>query len=354
MKSQPLQLSIVVPVYNAAPYLEDCVRSLLDQDLQASEYEILLINDGSTDDSLRIAEQLCTRSPNVKVISRENRGIGATRNLGLDRSAGEFLWFVDSDDVIARNCLGTLLRGLRGYQLDLITYHIRMVRERVVDRPALRGFVFLPGKALMEVSSGVQYIADHNYSNGPWSYIIRSKYLRETNLRFIEDRWCEDAMFSISLLSAASRVGHLPVAAYAYVKNPNSNMSTKTVSHRRKMVKDFQYTVDYFDQFIMEISQRTNIPPRFLKRVACRRDSFVFFLLIRLFRARLGWDYTQAVYRQLVAKGRIPPRDLCGEDYPGLKYRVLSTVVSAPWLYLGVCWIVNVLRPVKYINGEKD
>ena len=350
MNSQTLQLSIVVPVYNSAPYLEDCVRSLLDQDLQASEYEILLINDGSTDDSLRIAEQLCTRSPNLKIITQENRGIGAARNVGLDRSAGEFLWFVDSDDAIARDCLGTLLGKLRGHHLDVVTYHYR----RVVDRTALAGFVFLPGKELIEMNSGVQYIADHNYINGAWAYIIRSEYLRTINLRFNEHRWCEDSMFSIAMLSAAPRVGYLTVAAYAYISNPNSNMSTKTGPHRRKMVEDFHYTVDYFDQFIMEISQKRSIPPRFLKRIACRRDSFVFFLLIRLFRARLGWDFTKAVYRQLVAKGRIPPRDFCGEDYPGLKLKVLTTFVSTPWLYLGVCWILNVLRPAEYINEKKD
>jgi hypothetical protein len=107
------------------------------------------------------------------------------------------------------------------------------------------------------------------------------------------------------------------------------------------MVEGFIYAVEYFDQFIKDISQRAHDVPRFMKRITCRRDSYVFFLLIRLLRARLGYDYTRTVYDQLLARGRIPLRDFYGEDYPGIKYQLLSTFVSTPWLFLSLCRILN-------------
>jgi glycosyltransferase involved in cell wall biosynthesis len=335
-----LKLSIIVPMYNAGLYLQGCVHSLLDQDLEHSDYEILLVNDGSTDDTLWIAEKLSVGAPNIKVLSQENRGQSSARNLGFEEAVGEYVWFVDSDDVIAKDCLGTLLQILKTHNLEIITFDI--VRARA--RADLSCFVFRPVKELSEVTHGFQYIADHNYNNGPWSYVIRSEYLRKINLKFIEGRWCEDGMFSISLISAAERIANLPTAIYGYILNPNSNMSSKTESHQRKMVEGFLYAVGYFDHFITAMSERAKNAPRFIKRVACRRDSFVFFLLIRLFRARLGYDYSKAVYGQLIARGGIPLRHFYGEDYPGLKYRLLSTFFSTRWLFLTFCWISNALK----------
>ncbi len=341
--NQQIRLSIVVPMYNAGPYLEPCVRSLLDQDLEPPEYEILLVNDGSTDDTLQVAERLNARHPNIRIISQQNKGQGAARNLGFERSQGEFVWFVDADDIVARRCLGTLLRILQSHNLDLVTFDIL----RVLDRTVPEGFGFVADAPLERAESGVQYIASHNYDNGPWGYIIRAEYLRERNVRFVEGHWCEDGMFSLSAIAGARRVAKLPVQVYGYVLNPNSTTSSKSRFHQRTMLGDFLYAVDYFDHFMEGTRQAMDEVPGFRKRVACRRDSYVFFLLIRLLRARLGYAYTKTIYKTLLAKGRIPVRDLCGEDYPGVKYRLLSSFVSCPVLFLGLGWILNALRPAK-------
>jgi glycosyltransferase involved in cell wall biosynthesis len=341
--TESLQLSVVVPMYNAAPYLEACVHSLLAQDLHPSKYEILLVNDGSKDETRRIAENLEARSPNIKLVSQENKGQGAARNLGFARSAGEFVWFVDADDIVARGCFGTLLQMMRSHNLDIVTIDIL----RVLDRAAFDGFSFVPGTSLGPVTSGIQYIATHNYDNGPWGYIIRAEYLRQENIRFVEGHWCEDGMFSLSAIANARRVARLPRQIYGYVLNPNSNMSSKSASHQRKMLEGFLYAVDYFDRFIKDTCQASLNVPGFKKRVACRRDSYVFFLVIRLLRARLGYGYAKAMYGQLLDRGRIPLRDFCGEDYPGLKYKLLSFVVSTRRLFLAGCCILNVLSTVR-------
>ena len=100
-----VKLSIIIPVYNTEEYLPRCLNSCLEQDLPANEYEIIAINDGSSDNSLQILNAYALKYPNIRVINQENRGLGATRNRGLNLAIGEYIWFVDSDDWVLENCL---------------------------------------------------------------------------------------------------------------------------------------------------------------------------------------------------------------------------------------------------------
>lgn len=107
-----MKISVIVPVYNAMPWLEECLDSLFCQELSAQEYEVICINDGSTDGS---GDLLCTyreRHPNLLVISQPNSGVVAARNAGIARASGEYIWFVDADDRVAPNALSRLCDGL--------------------------------------------------------------------------------------------------------------------------------------------------------------------------------------------------------------------------------------------------
>lgn len=99
-------LSFVVPVYNAAQYLPECLDSLLAQDI--SDYEIICVNDGSRDASPEILRQYAAEHGNIRVINKENGGVVSARNAGLSATQGDFIWFVDADDFLLPNILGFL------------------------------------------------------------------------------------------------------------------------------------------------------------------------------------------------------------------------------------------------------
>lgn len=103
------RLSIIIPIYNVEKYLSECLDSLLNQNIDPSEYEIICINDGSTDRSLEIMEAYRARYSQIIVIDKKNAGVSAARNDGLRRAVGRYVWFVDSDDLIVHNCLVRLL-----------------------------------------------------------------------------------------------------------------------------------------------------------------------------------------------------------------------------------------------------
>ncbi len=98
-------LSIIVPVYNVEPYLKDCLDSFFAQDISSCEYEVVCIDDGSSDRSGEILDSYAECHDNMKVIHQGNSGVSAARNKGLDNSSGKYVWFVDSDDMIAADCL---------------------------------------------------------------------------------------------------------------------------------------------------------------------------------------------------------------------------------------------------------
>lgn len=121
------QLSIIIPVYNTGKYLDDCLTSLLHQDIPHEQYEIICVNDGSTDNSLEILNGYASDNENIQVIDQQNAGHAAARNVGLQAAQGRYVWFVDSDDYIDAGCLGFLLRILNENQIDFLTVGLTSV-----------------------------------------------------------------------------------------------------------------------------------------------------------------------------------------------------------------------------------
>lgn len=99
-------LSIVIPAFNVEKYIAECLDSCMCQDVSNDEYEVICVDDGSTDRTGLILDDYERRCSNISVIHQANHGLPSARNTGLDRAIGDYIWFVDSDDVIEHNCLG--------------------------------------------------------------------------------------------------------------------------------------------------------------------------------------------------------------------------------------------------------
>lgn len=182
----PPWLSVLIPVYNVAPYLGACLDSILSQ--LAAGVEILLVDDGSTDDSLRIAEQLCAaHAPAVRLLRHErNRGLSAARNTLLEAAAGRYVWFVDSDDEMLPGAVATLqsVTAQHGPDMVLCSY-----RER---GRTLRGFSG-PAHALCRDREALIRGVFASKRMASWSRIVRRE-LWGADLRFPVGRCFEDIM----------------------------------------------------------------------------------------------------------------------------------------------------------------
>ena len=122
--NQPL-ISVIVPVYNVEKYLDNCVMSILDQDYQ--NIEIILINDGSTDNSLAICHSYVGKDKRVKLFSQKNQGLSAARNLGIQKANGEFVMFVDSDDYVEPSYCSAALSCQQKYDADIVFFDYKRI-----------------------------------------------------------------------------------------------------------------------------------------------------------------------------------------------------------------------------------
>ncbi len=221
-----LFLSFIVPVYNAEGYLAECLNSLLAQDIPQEAFEILCINDGSTDHSAEILDAYQTSCANLRVITQENAGVVAARNVGLQNARGEFIWFVDSDDLVRENLLGSLQS---------------LASETGCDRVIMKGYTFTDVLTPEE-----QAQAQNNAlpCNVPWhdAVVWRSLLSREfllahgLNFRYPGLTHGEDGLFMYEVSAEAPKTAELPLTAYFYrVHSGSAETGTSLASHRKKL-----------------------------------------------------------------------------------------------------------------------
>jgi glycosyltransferase involved in cell wall biosynthesis len=114
-----LDISLIVPAYNSEKYIENCINSLLDQDLPKSKYEIIIINDGSTDGTAAILNRISAENENIRLINQENKGRHEARNIGASLANGRYIWFIDNDDFISSKCLKSIVQIADENSLDV-------------------------------------------------------------------------------------------------------------------------------------------------------------------------------------------------------------------------------------------
>lgn len=207
---QPI-LSIVIPVYNVAAYLEKCVHSCFDQNVDKSLYEVILINDGSTDNSLDLCEKLKIQYPDINLISQENKGLSGARNTGLGHAIGEYVWFVDSDDWITENCLANIINQIEKYHTDVFWLGHDLVPHGKVHN------IFIPNKIDTPIS-GEDFFA--NQLNGLfyiWKFIYKRDFLMKNKLEFYEGIVYEDLEFTPRALYLAKTCYTIPKVYYHYL-----------------------------------------------------------------------------------------------------------------------------------------
>lgn len=220
-----MKLSVVVPVYQVEDYLPECLDSLLEQGLSDTEYEIICVDDGSTDRSGEIARDYAGRHRQITVIHRENGGLSAARNTGLRAASGEYVYFIDSDDMLEKNVLGPLYRLAAGNGLDQLLFDYGCFADGTRPLPAGEGvdperLALFPDPAVLRRCKRVPAW------RVAWNYLVRRSVLLEYGLAFPEGTLFEDAEFNFWLDRCAASCGYLDQKLYHYRQRTNSIMHT--------------------------------------------------------------------------------------------------------------------------------
>lgn len=211
-----MKFSLVIPVYNTQSYVERCIRSCETQDIPLSAYELIIINDGSTDNSLFVVESLSEEFPNLVIYSQENSGLSSARNKGLSLAKGEYIWFIDSDDWIESNCLSDIYNQMNRFNLDvLICKFIDTDGKNFINR-------FDGNLAITKMIDGKSHLLSFNYSFSVPKNICKRSFLLENNLYFMRDIFHEDNEFTLRMFYFAKRIMTCEKAFYYVYSNPTS------------------------------------------------------------------------------------------------------------------------------------
>ena len=219
-------LSIIIPVFNSERILPKTLDSLMCQ--SCKDFEVVLVDDGSTDSSLQLCEEYAAGDPRFKVFHQENSGVSAARNLGLENARGEIVTFIDSDDYVAENYCEWIIQNVG--DLDLMVFQAEKhfpdgCREIKISKP-----VACEGKNAVEESLCFLHSGRDDQFGWPWNKAFRNDIIKQHNLMFPEGiSWLEDEVF---MLRYGRYVGKMEVkdeVLYHYVIREGS-LTTNNLS----------------------------------------------------------------------------------------------------------------------------
>jgi len=184
-----IKISIVVPAYNVEDFIGQCLDSCTHQDIPCSDYEIIVVNDGSTDRTLSVVRKYASKYSQVRIVDQINQGLSVARNVGLQEARGEYVWFVDSDDWIENNCLNDIINQCDNLGLDAL----RVDEVRYKDNQFYR----LKIKCLSGLVTGWDSVSDVKaFRLTAWSTIYRRSFLINHSLLFLANVYHEDVEFT--------------------------------------------------------------------------------------------------------------------------------------------------------------
>ena len=248
MEKQVVCVSVIIPVYNVAPFIERCAHSLFRQTLENVEF--IFVNDASPDNSMELLEkcleQYPARKSRTKLLHHSvNKGLPAARNTGLDVATGEYIFHCDSDDYLEPDALESIYREAKAQDADIVWtdwYLSFQKNERYMKQPDYPS----PLEALKGMLSG-------SMKYNVWNKLVRRSIYTENGIRFPEGHNMGEDMTMMQLFACAQTVRYLPKAYYHYVRlNAQAFTQMGGSPHKRQHLDDLRYNVSRILQFIKQ------------------------------------------------------------------------------------------------------
>ena len=231
-------LSIIVPVYNVQRYLDDCVKSILCQEM--TDFELILVDDGSPDESPRICDEWAKKDLRVKVIHKKNGGLSDARNCGMEAAIGDYVWFVDSDDLITKNALQNIRECILTFpQADMLSTQILLWQD---GKYSLHNSVV---SSTMVVLSNSDYVLKGYAVMPSVKYIVKLSMYRKCKLQFIKGVLHEDIPFTHMLMGLAKNIAVLPEPTYIYRIREGSITTTPCIKSCYSLVESYKHIVEF-------------------------------------------------------------------------------------------------------------
>lgn len=257
-----MKFSVIIPCYNVENFIPGCLDSVYNQDFPESEFEVIVINDGSEDNSKETAQNWLKEKINSTVISQKNKGLGGARNTGIENALGEYLIFLDADDRLLPNSLDTLSKNINNE--DIIEFGFLKIQ----GNKTLSEHTFTPAKE----DTGVDYFLKHSSSNSACNKIYRTDFLKRHSLRFKERIFGEDIEFNTRAFLYAKQVSSLLAVLIAFHQTENSITRNTSKGLKAKYLKDLSETILSIS-LLRNSNKKSNLEKEYLNYRLCSMNT---------------------------------------------------------------------------------
>lgn len=295
-----MNLSIVIALYNTEKYIEKCIRSVVDDNkCDGYEIEVIVVNDGSTDNGRAIVENLMKAHSCIKLVNKENGGQSTARNIAFKMATGDYIFCLDSDDSIEPGTLKPMLDAVYRDNLDMASFYYKWVAED--------GTVLSSRKTIYEdcgVITGAEFINRFTVVGAMWLYFYKTELFRTHNLSLIEGIFHEDEEFVIKIISYAKRIRFVPIEFYVYLQRHNSTINQKSISHKLKLMYDVIRVVEGLNERLSEVDKNSDWLIH--KGITKKREQLLVSMAIRLLRQNFSYEQKQQLLHTLKEKNLYP------------------------------------------------
>lgn len=264
------KVSVIIPVYNTEEYVEEAVRCIVNQTLK--EIEIIVINDGSTDNSLEVVTEIAEKDPRLQVYCQENQGQSVARNIGISKAKGEYIYFMDSDDLLDLEALECCYNKCVSEDLDFVFFDAEIICE---NEEFSFPFDYHRPEIKEKVYNGVELLNDlidkDLYRSAPWMSFIQLSYLQRINLNFHPGIIHEDELFSTILYIEAERIGRI---GKGFFKRRLRRNSTMTKQFSWKNIEGYFTVIEQLKKYIER-------KPKHIRIVTCKYLEIMLNVVIR-------------------------------------------------------------------------
>lgn len=248
-----MKYSFIIPTYNIENYIEECVHSVLKQTFK--DFEIVLVNDGSTDRSLEKCKSLQKEDIRVKVVDKANGGLSSARNAGLEVAQGDYIIYVDGDDWVSPDML-ELAENFQSSNgsVDILCFDLY---KAYADKNILDDYRIKEG-----VYKGIDFFLNSRFLAVAASKVFKKDFLQEQGLKFLVGRLHEDMSYTIPLCIKADRIGYVQKPVYYYRQNRDGSIMSKI---KQKNVDDFTHALCFDCNYLSkELTENAELQQWFL------------------------------------------------------------------------------------------
>ncbi len=255
-----IKYSFIVPVYNTEKYLKKCLDSLVNQTYK--DFEIIVVNDGSTDKSSNIISKYQKKYKNIIVIDKENEGLSMARNRGVQKSSGKYIIFVDSDDYVSNKLLEEVDKKIDDN--DILRFQIATEDEEYtkINEYHEEGFESMCGY------DAFKYLSSYHFVEPAWCYVIRKNYYIENKFSFKKGVYHEDFGLIPYVIYKARKVKSIDFIGYYYIQRNGSIMNNNDYKKTVKKAFDMLEQYKTMRLFAKNINRKNNLDDYFLSYIS--------------------------------------------------------------------------------------